>query len=339
MASRTVAIGNAEITPILDVEASMPLDALFDGSGDPPPGGRALATSHPEDFTAEGWRFRVHCFLVRTPTRLTLIDAGAGPADSAVGRWLGVGGTLPDELAAVGVAPDDVGDVILTHIHSDHIGWSTVRSSGGWEPRFPNARHFLHQADIAWMRDFEDEESVREFAEVIRPLEASGQLDTAADDREVSPGLHLRHAPGHTPGHRCVVLDAGDERVLFAGDLLHFTFQLNDPAFRAPGEHDPDEACRTRASWLDRAEAEGLTLATAHVRPSPFARIVRDAGVRALQPRWTLDSAQWSPAMIGSPLAFQVIVSVPCSSVRQISPPVDSASASAVGFGCPYGFG
>src|SRR3954451_25057354 len=284
MASRTVAIGNAEITPILDVEASMPLDALFDGSGDPPPGGRALATSHPEHFTAEGWRFRVHCFLVRTPTRLTLIDAGAGPADSAVGRWLGVGGTLPDELAAVGVAPDDVGDVILTHVHSDHIGWSTVRSSGAWEPRFPNARYFLHQADIEWMRDFEDEESAR----VRRGDPAARGIRTARHGGGRSRGIArppLRHAPGHTPGHRCVVLDAGDERVLFAGDLLHFTFQLNDPAFRAPGEHDPDEACRTRASWLDRAEAEGFTLATAHVRPSPLARIVRDAGVRALQPR------------------------------------------------------
>ena len=286
MASTTMAIGNAEITPILDVEASIPLDALFDGSGDPPPGGSvSLAAAYPEDFTADDWRFRDHCFLVRTPARVTLIDTGAGPPDSAFGRWLNVGGTLPEELAAVGVAPDDVDDVILTHIHSDHIGWSTVRSSNGWEPRFPNARYFLHQADISWMRGFEDEESVREFAEVIRPLEASGQLDTATDDREVSPGVLVRHAPGHTPGHRCVVLDAGDERVLFAGDLLHFTFQLNDPAFRAPGEHDPDEACRTRAAWLDRAVAEGLTLATAHVRPSPLARIVLAGGTRALRPR------------------------------------------------------
>src|SRR3954463_4780796 len=109
MASRTVTIGNAEIMPILDVEGSVPLDALFDGSGDPPPGGRALATSHPEDFTAEGWRFRVHCFLVRAPTRLTLIDTGAGPAASAFGRWLGACGTLPDELAAVGVARTTLG--------------------------------------------------------------------------------------------------------------------------------------------------------------------------------------------------------------------------------------
>jgi len=286
MASRAIAIGDAEITPILDVVAAVPLDALFDGSGDPPPGGMAsLATSHPDDFAAESWRFRDHCFLVRTPTRVTLIDAGAGPLDSSFGRWLHVGGTLPHELAALGVSPDDVDDVVLTHIHSDHTGWSTVRSGDAWLPRFPNARYHLHKADVEWMGGFEDDESVRELAEVIRPLEASGQLDTSVDDREVSPGLGLRHAPGHTPGHRCVLLDAGDERVLFAGDLLHFTFQLNDPAFHAPGESDPDEACRTRAAWLDRAEAEDLTLATAHVPGAPVARIVREGGERTLRPR------------------------------------------------------
>jgi glyoxylase-like metal-dependent hydrolase (beta-lactamase superfamily II) len=118
------------------------------------------------------------------------------------------------------------------------------------------------------MRGFEDEEDVREFAEAIAPLESAGQLDTSIEDRELSPGLSLRHAPGHTPGHRCVLLDTGGERVLFAGDLLHFTFQLNDPGFRSPGDDDPGEGSRTRAAWLDRAESERLTLATAHVPPS-----------------------------------------------------------------------
>jgi glyoxylase-like metal-dependent hydrolase (beta-lactamase superfamily II) len=129
------------------------------------------------------------------------------------------------------------------------------------------------------MRGIGEDDARREFAEVIAPLEASGQLDTAPDDHDVSPGLGLRHAPGHTPGHRCVLLDAGDERVLFTGDLVHFAFQLNDPAFRSPGDEDPDEGSRTRAAWLDRAEQEGLTLATAHVPPFPIGRVARD-GVR-----------------------------------------------------------
>ena len=253
-------------------------------SVDPPPGGTAsLAAGYPDEFTTDAWRIRDHCFLIRTSTRLTLIDAGAGPADSAFGRWLGVGGTLPDELAALGVTPEDVDDVILTHVHSDHTGWTTRPSSGGWVPRFSNARYHLHGADVAWMRGSVEEEDVRELAEAIAPLESAGQLDTSVEDREVSPGLSLRHAPGHTPGHRCVLLDAGGERVLFAGDLLHFTLQLNDPGFRAPGDVDAEEGSRTRAEWLDRAESEGLTLATAHVPPFPIARIVREEGRRLLR--------------------------------------------------------
>ena len=286
MPAATLTVGNVEITAILDVDTSMPLAEVFDGSGDPPPGGsESLAARYPDEFTADAWHFRDHCFLVRMPTHLTLIDTGVGPPDSAFGRWLGVGGTLPDELAALGVMPDDVDDVILTHVHSDHTGWNTTPSSSGWVPRFSNARYHLHDADVAWMRGFVDEEDVREFAEAIAPLESAGQLDTSIEDRELSPGLSLRHAPGHTPGHRCVLLDAGGERVLFAGDLLHFTFQLNDPGFRSSGDDDPEEGSRTRAAWLDRAESEGLTLATAHVPPSPIGRIVREGGQRLLRRR------------------------------------------------------
>ena len=94
------------------------------------------------------------------------------------------------------------------------------------------------------------------------------------------PGLGLRHAPGHTPGHRCALLRAGEEQVLFAGDLLHFTFQLNDVEYRSPADADFEEGSRTRGAWLDRVETEGMTMATAHLPPSPFVRLLRSGDAR-----------------------------------------------------------
>jgi glyoxylase-like metal-dependent hydrolase (beta-lactamase superfamily II) len=134
------------------------------------------------------------------------------------------------------------------------------------------------------MRGFVDEEDVREFAEAIAPLESAGQLDTSIEDRELSPGLSLRHAPGHTPGHRCVVLDAGGERVLFWRRPLALHVPAERPRIPLTGDDD-EEGSRTRAAWLDRAESEGLTLATAHVPPSPIGRIVREGGQRPLRRR------------------------------------------------------
>lgn len=256
------------------------------GGGDPPPGGiETLGERYPADFTAESWRFRDHCFLVRTPAVVALIDTGVGPPGSAFGRWIGgVGGTLPEGLKAIGAAPTDIDHVILTHVHSDHIGWNTIDSETGFAPRFANARYHLHEADVAWARSFDGEEDIREFAEVIEPLISSGQLETSPEDRDVLPGLGLRHAPGHTPGHRCVLLTAGDDQVLFAGDLSHFTFQLNDVEYHSPADADPEEGSRTRGVWLDRVEAEGMTMATAHVPPSPFVRLARTGDLRIAAP-------------------------------------------------------
>jgi hypothetical protein len=63
MPAATLTVGNVEISAILDVDTSKPLAEVFDGSGDPPPGGsESLAARYPEEFTADAWRFRDHCF-------------------------------------------------------------------------------------------------------------------------------------------------------------------------------------------------------------------------------------------------------------------------------------
>ena len=93
MPAATLTVGNVEITAILDVDTMFPLAEVFDGSGDPLPGGsESLAARYPDEFTADMWRFRDHCFLVRTPTRLTLIDTGAArPTPPSDDGWASVG--------------------------------------------------------------------------------------------------------------------------------------------------------------------------------------------------------------------------------------------------------
>ena len=118
----------------------------------------------------------------------------------------------------------------------------------------------------------------------VAPLESSWQLDTTVEGREVSPGLSLRHAPGHARDiAACYSTPATSGSV--RGRPAALTFQLNDPGFRSSGDVDPEEGSRTRTAWLDRVEAEGLTLATAHVPPCPIGRIVREEGQRRLRPR------------------------------------------------------
>jgi hypothetical protein len=130
MPAASLTVGNVEITALLDVDTSIPLAELSDGSSDFLPAGEgSLAVRYPDDFTANGWHFRAHCFLVAASTRLTLIDTGIGPADSAFARWLGVVGSLPEKLARVGVVPGDV--------ETSSSPTSTRITRGGTQRRLP----------------------------------------------------------------------------------------------------------------------------------------------------------------------------------------------------------
>jgi glyoxylase-like metal-dependent hydrolase (beta-lactamase superfamily II) len=218
---------------------------------------RAADAADPRALGADGgWVLRFRCFAIRYDDgRTVLVDAGIGPADAPAAAWAPTPGRLPESLAAAGIAPADVHAVVLTHLHTDHIGWAVVDGA----PYFPNARYVMQRAEADAIRDLGSPAGPY----AIAPLTAAGVLDLVDGDTPVAPHLTAVATPGHTPGHQCALLDSGTDRVLVTGDLLVHAVQLVDPTLPYAHEMDPATAAASRTRLL--ALPGPLTLATAHL--------------------------------------------------------------------------
>jgi glyoxylase-like metal-dependent hydrolase (beta-lactamase superfamily II) len=209
-----------------------------------------------------GWLLDFRCFALRVAGRVLLVDAGIGPAGAPASSWAPAPGRLPDELAAAGIRPADVSTVVLTHLHSDHSGWS-VDAAG--TPTFPNARHVVQGAETGWLAARRSPLG----ALVVEPLRRAGLLDEVSGPVDLGGGITAVPTPGHTPGHQSVVVEHAGEQLVITGDVLVHAVQLADPDLAYAHEDDRDTARRTRRAVLARARDRHALLATAHLR-QPF---------------------------------------------------------------------
>ncbi|HZE48453.1 MAG TPA: MBL fold metallo-hydrolase [Jatrophihabitantaceae bacterium] len=211
----------------------------------------------PRARTADGeWLLRFRCFAIRTTDgAVTLVDAGIGPVGAPASSWAPVPGLLPAELKAAGIDPDDVTSVVLTHLHTDHIGWAVVG-----EPYFRNATYLLQRAEHTALDLFGP--TLR--GQLIEPLESRDQLRLLDGDVALSPAVRVVATPGHTPGHQSVLVEDGDTTVAITGDLLVHAIQLIDPELEYAYETDPGQARASRINLLNQLSGRDA-LATSHL--------------------------------------------------------------------------
>jgi len=275
VAHGSIRVGRVEVVALCDavVASSSP------GSGSYPNVDehrwREARERHPEVFAGDGrWRFHIHQYAVRVDGRSFLLDTGVGPTSAPAFGWSGVAGSLPTELADVGVDPHSVELVLISHVHDDHIGWN-VTDAGA--PTFPNARYVIHRADWDLMANATDEDDREIFTTALEPLEHAGVLQLSEAAFAVTDELRLEHAPGHTPGHQVLAIDSGGDRALLCADLVNHPVQLLQPGLAGASDMDPVGASATRSAWLERIVREGRTVAPAHFA-QPFGTIARDGG-------------------------------------------------------------
>jgi len=270
MAHRSIRVGDVEVVPLCDGWAPLPLSREAPG--------------HEVDWSAEreaypwafdpgddgSWAWHVHAFLLRLSGGLVLVDCGIGhlgrpPTD--------VAGRIDDELLAAGVRPLDVRHVIHTHLHSDHAG-GACRPDG--EPRFPNAVHHVHPADWDFFARADDSAEF-EGRTAMRRLDELGMLDLDPEDHEVVPGVRVLHSPGHTPGHRSVLLADDRSSLLFTGDLLHLPIQVAHPEWESSHDVEPGLGVASRIGLLTRAGDERWGVAVSHFG-RPFGNVLGRRG-------------------------------------------------------------
>ncbi|MQA12674.1 MAG: MBL fold metallo-hydrolase [Pseudonocardiaceae bacterium] len=257
-------VGELEILPVVDgIGREDAREVLYRPGHDDP-----WSCHHDQLDARGGLELTLGGFLLRTGERTVLVDAGVGMIDN--GKYAG-GGFL-DSLRGHGVEPADVTDVVLTHLHFDHVGWATRKG----EIVFPNATYRVHAADWAHFVDSPDADpgAVRK----LSPL--ADRLEPFDHDTTLAPGLDARHAPGHTPGSTVYVVSGAGQRALLLGDVAHSVVELTEPDWQAVFDVDPGAAQAVRNALADEVADTPYAVAAAHFPGLRFGRIVTVSGRR-----------------------------------------------------------
>ncbi|MDR2731207.1 MAG: MBL fold metallo-hydrolase [Treponema sp.] len=199
-----------------------------------------------------GLKHSTNAFLVKTPSQIILIDTGTGS-----------GGVILDKVIKLGVQPEKVDAILITHLHGDHFG--TMQKDG--KAIFPNAKVYLSAKE----REYFTKTALNQGA--VNALAAYGAnvitfepAELGMKLNEILPGISPAAAYGHTPGHTVYLIEDGNAKFIVAGDLLHVApVQFPLPGISASYDTDKDTAGVTRKQVLEYAAKNNIPLGGMHI--------------------------------------------------------------------------
>ena len=251
---RTWKIGDVEITRIVELwNHTDPLNFLL------PEGSPELMKKYdwlfPHFATPDGdMMLNFQCFTVKTPERKIMVDTCVGND-----RWreydvfVNMHTSFIEDITAAGCPPDEITDVLCTHLHFDHVGWNTRKDGENWVPTFPNARYLFSKKEWAQWKDVPRDGTVhaQHLVDSVQPVLDAGLVDLVEPDHRICDEVVLFPTPGHTPGHVSVHISSNGKAAVITGDLLHHPVQIAEPDMAGNFDMDPKQGCDTRRQFLE----------------------------------------------------------------------------------------
>jgi glyoxylase-like metal-dependent hydrolase (beta-lactamase superfamily II) len=251
-------IGDFEVTALSDGTVDLPMDKLIQQ----PPARTNAALAHV--FLKSPMETSINAYLINTGSKLVLIDTGAG---ALFGPTLG---KLLANLQAAGYRPDQVDEVLLTHMHPDHEG-GLVKDG---KAAFPNAivRGDQRDADY-WLSQANADKAPADakgfFQGAIgslQPYVAAHTYQPFKGGTQLLPGISAVQGYGHTPGHIAYQVESKGQKLLVIGDLIHVSaVQLDHPEVTIAFDTDGKAAVQSRERLFTEAANNGELVAASHM--------------------------------------------------------------------------
>jgi glyoxylase-like metal-dependent hydrolase (beta-lactamase superfamily II) len=263
--SRARKIGDIEITTVSDGILNMNLTYF-------------VGLTHEECARLSGWPIQgpiplpVNAYLLRFGGKMALVDAGCG---ATMGPTLG---KLPENLNSIGVDPNSIDYVLLTHIHPDHSN-GLVNADGG--AAYPNAEVIVSAADAAFALDRDPSTESNDFRR--RGMVAAQRAFAPYRERtrringgEIFAGITACPQPGHTMGHTGWLISSRNDAMLVWGDVIHIAgVQFERPDAALTFDLDPEMARKSRQRVLDWVATDRIGVAGSHIDLPSYGHVAR----------------------------------------------------------------
>jgi glyoxylase-like metal-dependent hydrolase (beta-lactamase superfamily II) len=233
LAFYTTKVGDLELTIIQD--AMFPLDATILGAN--APAGAVDALLKANNLPVGQVPTTVNVSLIKSGSKLILMDTGNG---------VGAGSTAAT-LELLGIKREAITDVIISHIHPDHIGGALDNAA----LTFSKAMYHYPEAEQAFIDKAPSDSPIADMIAANKAiLKAAGdadQLTIYKADTEILPGILAMATPGHTIGHMAFRLEsAGNALVCTVDAAINNVVSIAQPEWYAAFDSDGAMAAETR---------------------------------------------------------------------------------------------